>query len=175
MNEYKIGQTFEAAYPPEAAAWCNSNNAYITEIAPQNGVRRFQIVAVPEPTFEDERAAKLSELSSKFAAAEAEAHLTSSLGFEINAGEKANRDIDGLIKLMEAMPNMETVEFCCFDNSYHTVTLADLKTMQIEVILSGNALYQQKWAFRDAINAATTKEKLEAIKIEFVFSNFAVA
>lgn len=129
----------------------------------------------PEKPLSVMRGEKLAELSSKFSAAEADAHLTSSLGFEINAGEKANRDIDGLVKLMEAMPGMETVEFCCYDNSFKSVTLADLKTMQVEVILSGNALYAQKWAYRDAINAATTKEKLEAIEIEFVFSNFAIA
>ena len=124
------------------------------------------------PTLEDVRNSKLSELSEKFSAAEKDAHLTSSLGIVINAGEKANRDIEGLIKLMEAMPDMETVDFCCYDDTETPVTLADLKTMQIEVILSGNALYQQKWAFRRAINAATSKEELEAIVIKFVYSDF---
>ena len=28
MN-YKIGQTFKGTYPPEAAVWCNANNAHI--------------------------------------------------------------------------------------------------------------------------------------------------
>lgn len=47
---YKIGQIFEGEYPPEAAVWCNeSGKAYIEEIEPQDGVRRFQIVKVPEP------------------------------------------------------------------------------------------------------------------------------
>lgn len=50
MNEYKIGQIFEDTYPPEATQFCNSNRAYIEEIDPVDGVRRFQIVAVPEPT-----------------------------------------------------------------------------------------------------------------------------
>lgn len=27
--EYYIGQIFEGEYPPEAAAWCNNNNAYL--------------------------------------------------------------------------------------------------------------------------------------------------
>lgn len=50
-----IGQIFEEMYPPEAADWCNENgNAYIEEIESQDGVRRFQIVAVPEPTFEEQ-------------------------------------------------------------------------------------------------------------------------
>lgn len=34
--EFYIGQTFDGAYPPEAAAWCNANNAHIEKI---NGVR----------------------------------------------------------------------------------------------------------------------------------------
>jgi len=28
MN-FKLGQTFDGIYPPEAAVWCNENNAYI--------------------------------------------------------------------------------------------------------------------------------------------------
>lgn len=56
MNKmtYKIGQIFEGEYTPEAAVWCNeSGKAYIEEIEPQDGVRRFQIVKVPEPTDEE--------------------------------------------------------------------------------------------------------------------------
>lgn len=171
----KIGDIFKCAdgiFPQEALALCQDGKAYIEELDPVDGTRCFQIVGTPEPTLEEERAAKLSELAAAFSAAEADAHLTSSLGIVINAGEKANRDIDGLVKLMEAMPDMKTVDFCCYDNTFHAVTLADLKTMQVEVILSGNALYAQKWAFREAINAATKKEELEAVQIKFVFSDF---
>lgn len=51
---YQIGQIFEGEYPPEAAVFCNdSDKAYIKEIEPGEGVRRFQIVAVPEPTDEE--------------------------------------------------------------------------------------------------------------------------
>lgn len=62
-----IGQIFENTYGPEVAQWCNDNNAYIDEIEPQNGVRRFQIVAVPEPT-DDELASQVrTERDSKIA------------------------------------------------------------------------------------------------------------
>lgn len=27
--KFKIGQTFKGTYPPEAAVWCNTNNAHI--------------------------------------------------------------------------------------------------------------------------------------------------
>lgn len=51
---YQIGQIFEGEYPPEAAVFCNdSGKAYIKEIEPVEGVRRFQIVAAPEPTDEE--------------------------------------------------------------------------------------------------------------------------
>lgn len=51
---YQIGQIFEGEYPPEAAVFCNdSGKAYIKEIESVEGVRRFQIVAVPEPTDEE--------------------------------------------------------------------------------------------------------------------------
>ena len=33
---YKIGQIFEGIYPPEAAIWCNENNAFITELELEN-------------------------------------------------------------------------------------------------------------------------------------------
>ena len=55
MN-YKIGQTFKGTYPPEAAVWCNANNAHIEK---QDG--QYIIVAnppIPEPTLA-ERVAKL--------------------------------------------------------------------------------------------------------------------
>lgn len=54
---YNIGQVFKETYSPGAALWCNKNGAYIEEIDPVDGVRRFQIVAVPEPTQEEQEAA----------------------------------------------------------------------------------------------------------------------
>lgn len=65
---YSIGQVFTKTYPPEAAQWCNANNAYINEIENQNGVRRFQIVAVPEPTDDEVAAQVRGERDAKIAA-----------------------------------------------------------------------------------------------------------
>lgn len=53
MN-FEIGQIFEGEYPPEAAVFCNSRgDCYIEEIEPQNGILRFQIVAVPAPALDE--------------------------------------------------------------------------------------------------------------------------
>ena len=44
MNqEYYIGQIFEGKYEPEAAIWCNANQAYIDVI----GDHRYEIKAIP--------------------------------------------------------------------------------------------------------------------------------
>jgi hypothetical protein len=52
--DFYIEKIFEGEYPPEAAVWCNERgDCYIEEIEPQDGVRRFQIVKVPEPTDEE--------------------------------------------------------------------------------------------------------------------------
>lgn len=54
---FNIGDVFECAdgiFPEGAAEWCNENRAYIEEIEPSDeGVRRFQIVAIPYPTEEE--------------------------------------------------------------------------------------------------------------------------
>ena len=50
---FQIGQIFEGQYEPEVAVWCNQNNAYVAELEKEGEVRRFQIVAVPEPTKEE--------------------------------------------------------------------------------------------------------------------------
>lgn len=54
-TDFFIGQIFEETYPPTAAVWCNQHgDRYIKEIEKTaEGKRRFQIVAVPEPTTEE--------------------------------------------------------------------------------------------------------------------------
>lgn len=49
-TEFYIGQIFEGKYPPEAAAWCNSNDAHIEEITKEGAEQReFTIVENVKP------------------------------------------------------------------------------------------------------------------------------
>nr|DAW23333.1 MAG TPA: tail assembly chaperone protein [Caudoviricetes sp.] len=67
MN-FEIGQIFEGEYPPEAAVFCNSRgDCYIEEIEPQNGILRFQIVAVPAPTLDELESQVRAERNMKIA------------------------------------------------------------------------------------------------------------
>lgn len=83
--EFVIGQIFEGEYSPEAAAWCNENNAYIEEldsitkdvteknalgeeVTQTKTLRRFQILPVPAPTTEELAAQARSQRDALIAA-----------------------------------------------------------------------------------------------------------
>lgn len=150
-----------AADYAKTALWCNANKALIED----NG-DWYEVVALPEQTLEEVRAAKLAELNAAFTAASETAHCLSSAGFEINADETANQNISSLIISMEAT-GTETVRFCAYDNSFHEVTLAQLKTLQLEIIANAQAIRQMKWVLREQIKVAETVEALDAINITF--------
>lgn len=129
------------------------------------------ILVKPEKPLEKYIEEKHSELSSKFNTIQDSAYLTSSLGFTINAGRTAKADIDGLIESLQD-DTTSTVLFRCYDNSFINVNLNNLKTMRLEVIKSGQELYQQKWTFGTMIDNCTSSEEVEAINIEFTMLDF---
>ena len=111
---------------------------------------------------------KLQELSSGLNAArkDSTASIDSSVGFPVNADDTSNTNIAGLISYLEAT-GAETTNFMGFDNALHIVDLDDLKTMQVELSVWGQALYAYKWQVREQINAAENKEAVDAIVIDF--------
>lgn len=118
------------------------------------------------PTLDELKQNKLEALKAAFLAASETAHCMSSVGFEIDANETANRDINGLIVVMEAR-GKENELFRAYDNTFHEVTLDDLKTMLVEISEHGQKLYARKWQLEVSIQAATTAEELDAITITF--------
>lgn len=50
--EFYIGQIFEGKYPPEAAIWCNQNNAHI-EVR-EDGLREIVANTAPTPPTHEE-------------------------------------------------------------------------------------------------------------------------
>lgn len=126
----------------------------------------------PKRSVVELRNEKLLKLNTAFSAAEASGHVMSSIGFEIDATERANRDVDGLITRLEAT-GMEQTTFCDYTNTFQTVTVANLKTMRLEIIAYGQALYARKWEIREAINAVSLEDEdaarsaLEGIIIDF--------
>ena len=148
--------------PGEGDDW-QSPPRYMKELGP---LPAGAVTERPAPTLDEARAAALAELNAAFAAAEAEGRVMSSAGFVIDATERSNRDIEGLITSMEATGTQETT-FCAADNSFHSVTLEQLRAMRLEVIAHGQALYTRKWTLRTAIESAQSVEAVQAVNINF--------
>lgn len=145
---------------------------------PETNARTVE--AIPEKTVDEVRTEKLQALDSAFNAWYTDgATLKSSLGFEADSDSRAMQDVNGLVTAAEAMAAAETAEtkltFMDANNEGHQVGLAELKTLQLEIIQAGNAAYQEKWKLRAAIEAATTKEELDAIEIVFQPLDFSKA
>ena len=114
----------------------------------------------PQRPLEEARTEKLTELEAAFNTASQKAHCTSSVGFEIDADETANRNIEGLVLVMQPE---ETTLFRAYDNTFHEVTREQLETMRKEIVVNSQYLYQAKWTMEARIKAAETTGELEAI------------
>ena len=114
----------------------------------------------PQRPLEEARTEKLAELERAFNTASHKAHCTSSVGFEIDADETANRNIEGLVLVMQPE---ETTLFRAYDNTFHEVTREQLETMRKEIVVNSQYLYQAKWTMENRIRAAETTGELEAI------------
>lgn len=143
----------------EVAIWCNDNKAII-----EDKVKYYEVVALPEKTLEEVKAVKLSELNTAFTSASETAHCMSSAGFEINADEIANRNIEGLVLVLN---EGESTLFRDWDNRFHEVTKEQLETMRKEIVVNSQRLYQTKWQIEAGIEAAETVDELDAIDIVF--------
>lgn len=171
MGNYEIGLIFadDEDYANKAN-WCNKNNAFIEEIEPtEDGIRQFQIKAVPAPDVDKLKIVRLNELSELTDKIfnSSETYLTSSLGFRINARSKALEDINSLIVL-----NDEVTYFNDFDDVIHELSVEQLEILQKEVIKSGQNIYQQKWAYRKQIENAQSVEDVLNIEFNFAMSDF---
>ena len=120
--DFFIGKIFEGEYPPGAAVWCNSGGeAYIKEIEPKGGVRRFQIVKVPEPT--DEELAIKARAERNMKIAETDYYMMPDYPSDPNNIEemKAYRQALRDIPKQEGFPSKFTwpdvPKFLCEDNS----------------------------------------------------------
>jgi hypothetical protein len=113
------------------------------------------------------KARKLKALDAAFLKwRDKDAVLVSSLGFTIDADSQAVQDIAGLVALGEPAVFMDA------ENKTHELTAEQIQTLQKEVSASSSGIYSQKWALRDAINAAADKEALDAVEITFVPADF---
>lgn len=125
--DFTIGQIFEGVYPPSAADFCNTRgDCYITELDPaEDGTRRFQIVAVPEPTPEEIAAKELAE-AKRLRAAKVAAIQVVVDGMTFDGDETAQSRMARAITAAETAGMGSTV-WVLSDNTVATVTKAQLE------------------------------------------------
>ena len=141
----------------------------IDYIVKSDTVRGVYFEAPPvqdESSFAFKKAAKLERLQTEFEAVQKTASVTSSLGFVANAGDRAHRDVNGLIKSLKS-DNVLTTEFRDYNDMFQVVTLEELELLELEIIKNGHYIYKQKWDIEKRINDAKTVEDIDAIDIKF--------
>ena len=124
---FSIGQIFIDKYQPNAAIWCNSNNAYIEEIEQQNGHRRFEVKAIPEPTAEELAEQELQK--KKADRAEAVSKITVTVdGMVFEGDEKAQDRMARAITMFQAnnLPADYQTDWVLADNTIAKVTVTQL-------------------------------------------------
>ena len=122
-----IGQIFIDDYTESVAQWCNENNVYIEEIEPIDGHRRFQVVAVPEPTAEELAEQELAQ--AKAERAEAVSRITVEVdGMVFDGDEKAQERMSRTVSIATAngMPMTTETTWVLADNTIAQVTLQQL-------------------------------------------------
>ncbi len=124
---------------------------------------RLDAEANRPPTLDEAKAAKLSEIKTAFAAAEADGFVESSLGFRADATRRSIGDIEGLIDLVSSGALPTPVTFRDYDNAYHSLTLDQLNTLRLEAKGRGPLLYARKWELEAAVDAAETVEAVQGV------------
>ena len=122
-----IGNIYLDDYPESVAQWCNNNNAYIEEIEPVDGHRRFQVVAVPEPTAEELAEQELQQ--KKADRAEAVSKITVTVdGMEFDGDETAQDRMARAITMFQAnnLPVDYQTDWVLADNTIAKVTVTQL-------------------------------------------------
>ena len=149
----------------KAAEWCNkTQKGYIEDKGDY-----YEVVPIPEPTFEELKERKLTELSSAF-----DARVSGST--DIIVGETTynmqfNRSdslaVQGLIELMESTGQTSGYLTQADDTTVYDVPLEDIKAVLIGMLTAYAECHAKKQGYRSQINACTTKEELDAIKFVF--------
>ena len=146
------------------AGWCNeTQKGFITESA--DGTY-YEVVAIPEPTFEETKASKLNELEYNFELA-VKGSFTTTEGYNMQFDETDCNKMNGSITLNEAM-GIESDYLVQADNVViENVPLATMKSVLLQMLKQYKSMHLKKQIFRAQINAATTIEELDSIDLTF--------
>ena len=142
-----------------AAKWCNEHRARIVEL---DGY--YEVVAIPDPSFENMRLARQKELNAAFDERVA-GSFTTSQGYKMQFDTTDAIKMEGAIKLLETTGATEGYLTQADDTTVYNVPLETMKAVLIEMMTAFAACHARKQKLRAAIKSAETKEALDAIEI----------
>ena len=162
--EFSVGQTFINKYPSDAAEWCNRNLAYIIEMKEDGEHRKFQIVAYPEVSLEEVKAAKLSEINR--AADAAIATLTATYpDREISTFDKQEREARDWTADNTASTPLLSVLAQARGIPLDELVRRVLAKADAFAVASGSIIGQRQ-ALEDRLDACTTLEEVQGITVD---------
>lgn len=151
----KIYKTDMSNYT-ECAIWCNANNATIEDKGDY-----YEVVTLPIPTLEVIKTAKIAELKAQRDAAEVEPIIYQGYSFDYDS--KARDRISAAIVALEVAGASATLTWTTADNQDVKVTASDLRGIIAQVALRSDKLHTAYRKAKEKVEAAATKEEVEAI------------
>ena len=144
----------------------NSPEVYTEVMAVWGDAPTVEDEVIPAPTFEDLKTAKINELSAAFSARTRGA-VTTTQGYLMQFDTSDSLKMQGAISLMEATGSTEGYLTQADDTTVYHVPLATMKSVLVEMLAAYASCHARKQELRARINAAQTKDDLDAIKIDW--------
>lgn len=127
-------------------------------------VTQKQEYIVPEPTLEELKADKIAALKNERDTKEVQPIEYN--GNRYDYDDKARDRINAAIIALDMAGAEATLQWTTADNTNATVTAQDLRNIIAAVAMRSNTLHEQYRVAKEAVNAAETKEEVEAVTLE---------
>ncbi len=161
---YQIHKTADGAFDADAyfkaAEWCNETG--IATIVEKEDC--YEVVARPEPTFEELQARRLAELEVAFDTRVSGA-FTCSQGWPMQFDRSDTLAVEGAVQLLRATGAEDGYLTDAEDVTHYGVPVATMEAVKVEMLAAYAQCHARKQELRAAINAAQTEEELDAIEI----------
>ena len=146
----------------ECAIWCNANNATIEDKG-----KYYEVVALPLPTLEKIKTAKIAELKAERDAREVEpiAYQGYSFDYDSKARERINAAIIALDVQTAQTKAVASIDWTTATNADVKVTANDLRMVIAAVAQRSNALHVAYRVAKGKVEQAITVAEVEAITL----------
>ena len=140
----------------ECAIWCNQNKATIEDKGDY-----YEVVALPLPTLEKIKTAKITELKAQRDSKEVEPITYN--GNRYDYDDKARERINAAIIALDVQGADASIDWTTADNQDVKVTASDLRGIIVQVAVRSDKLHTAYRKSKEKVETATTKEEVEAI------------